>query len=612
MPDLIVVESPNKAKHIKEDFHSLKNYMVKATFGHIKDLKTGNGELGVDINTLNATFVPKDLNSKRTLDDIKRMAAGNTVYIATDPDREGYAIGYHVYETIKSVAKEIKRAEFREITESHIKQELQKAVPFNKTNNGLYQAFLGRRISDRLVGFMMSPDACKALNGRFSVGRVQSPSLRLVVDREREIKNFKPQAYYVVSIDCEKNGQVFNAVYKKGNFDNKADAERIAQKVYQVRSAIVKSIEEKDTFQSPFAPFTTSTLQQTANSQLGFSPEVTMSLAQVLFEEGKITYHRTDSVRLSPEFTNDARNYIQKQFGANYLPQQAVAYKSKNSQADAHEAIRPSVMSPAINLTGKLTGDHRALYELIFKRTIACQMKPAVYKKTTVLLDCAGEEFIATGRVPKFDGYLKAYSHQEDKDKETEQALPAMVARDNLKKHAEFCEERFTKPPARFTEGSLVRELERLGIGRPSTYASIINVLKGSYYKGKPSRTPYMLLDKGKLVPTPSGNILADYLKNTSAWVLDYELTRRMEDSLDEVENNGADYRDYIRKEILNNINSSSGASSQYKSQNPLPQHTQNNGNVSYGNRGGGGWKPYNKKNYSKNSYKKGHTKYER
>ncbi|MBX0313095.1 MAG: type I DNA topoisomerase, partial [Sulfurihydrogenibium sp.] len=472
---LVIVESPKKAKEIS---HFLgKDYVVRATIGHFKDLP--ENEIGVDLNTYEPKFLVRS-SHKKNLAEIKKLAENAEVIIATDPDREGYAIGYFMYQELKGKTKNIKRAEFREITKDHVLQQIKSAVPFEKTNFGLFNAFLGRRVGDRIVGYTLSPIASREIGGRFSVGRVQSPAVRLIVERELEIRNFKPTPYYVLSAILSKSNTKFTAVYEKGKIDNKQEAERIYKEIKDEKKAVVKKVEKKQVKQSPKPPFTTSTLQQTASSVYRFAPEKTMMLAQDLFESGLITYHRTDSVRISEKAIEEIRRLINTEFGKEYLPEKPKIYKSKNTQADAHEAIR---ITHFVNLEKQrelvkekgLTEDHFKLLKLIYERTVASQMADALFDRTTAIIDIKGYTFRATGTVLKFRGFKAVYGiEEEDHQEEDKQNLPDLKDNDVLGVDKVKMEEKFTQPPPRYTEGSLVKKLEDLGIGRPSTYATIM------------------------------------------------------------------------------------------------------------------------------------------
>ncbi|MEJ5172982.1 MAG: DNA topoisomerase [Hydrogenothermaceae bacterium] len=372
MKKIVIVESPKKAKEISNFLG--KDFVVKATVGHFKDLP--EKDMGVDLKSYEPKFVIKSQKHRQMLSEIKKLAENAEVYIATDPDREGYAIGYFMYEELKGKAKTVKRPEFHEITKDHIIQKIKDAPEFDKTNFGLFNAFLGRRIGDRIVGYILSPIASKEIGGRFSVGRVQSPAVRLIVEREIEIQNFKPTPYYIITADILKENNIYTAIYEKQKIENREEAESIYSNIKDTEEATVKSIEKKKSKRSPKPPFTTSSLQQTANSVLRFPPEKTMILAQDLFESGLITYHRTDSTRISEVAIKGIRDLIKTEFSQEYLPSKPRVYRSKNTQADAHEAIR---ITNFVNLEKQrelvkekgLSEDHFKLLKLIYQRTVA-------------------------------------------------------------------------------------------------------------------------------------------------------------------------------------------------------------------------------------------------
>ncbi|OGV62333.1 MAG: DNA topoisomerase I, partial [Lentisphaerae bacterium RIFOXYA12_FULL_48_11] len=532
---LIIVESPTKAKKIQ----SILRMKTLSTVGHFKDLP--NSEIGVDLKTYEPTFVFHEKKAHLP-DQLRSAAKGETVMLAGDPDREGYAISRHIFEEVKSVAKECLRMEIYEVTEKGLKESLAKAVPFEKTNEGLYHAFLGRRVGDRLVGYILSPIASKRLHKIFSVGRVQSPAVRLVVDREREIRSFKNSLYWILNIQLNKDGTTFLATHVKGKFEQKPIAQAIIDTIKNETHARTEKVDQKETKQSPKPPFTTVDLQAAAAARLKFAPEQTMKLAQALFDHGLTTYHRTDSVRMDEAFVTKIREFTEKTFGPEYVPSKPNQFKSKNSQAEAHEGIRPTHMHPAAEIATlisneQLSSDHARLYELIYRRAVASQMAPARYDATMLLFDVAGEKFKANGRVLKFDGFLKVYAEVDEEkerkgdksDEEKVQILPPVAVGELVPKDKETLEEKKTKPPGRFTLGSLVKELERLGIGRPSTYASITKNITDRGYVG---------VEKGKVVPLPPGETLIDFLKKQHPWVIDYELTSKMEAILDQVVEN--------------------------------------------------------------------------
>jgi DNA topoisomerase-1 len=530
---LIIVESPTKAKKIQ----SILKVKTMSTVGHFKDLPDAN--IGVDLSTYEPTFVYHEKKAHLPK-ELRAAAKGETVMLAGDPDREGYAISCHIYEEVKEVAKECLRLEIYEVTEKGLKESLSKAVPFEQTNTGLYNAFLGRRIGDRLVGYILSPIASKSLRSKYSVGRVQSPAVRLVVDREREIRNFVSSPYWMLDIQLDKDGTTFLARHLKGKFLNQADAQLIIDAIKGESHALAEKVDKKEVKQSPKPPFTTVDLQAAAAARLKFTPEQAMKLAQGLFDHGVITYHRTDSVRMDEAFIAEIREFLGKSLGSSYLPAKPHQHKSKNSQAEAHEGIRPTHMHSVADIAAivrkeGLTPDHARLYEMIFKRAVASQMAAARYDSTVMIFTVAVERFKAAGRVLVFDGFLKVYAEiDEEKDKKADednklQLLPPVAVGELVPKVQEILDEKKTKPPGRFTFGSLVKELERLDIGRPSTYAAITKNI---------SDRGYVTEEKGRVVPRPPGETLIDYLRATHPWVIDYELTKKMESFLDLVVEN--------------------------------------------------------------------------
>lgn len=532
---LIIVESPTKARKIQ----SILRVRTLSTVGHFKDLP--DSQIGVDLQTYEPTFVYHE-RKQHLPEELRKAAQGETVMLAGDPDREGYAISCHIYEEVKSVAKACLRMEIYEVTEKGLKESLAKALPFEQTNAGLYHAFLGRRIGDRLVGYILSPLVSRNLHNKYSVGRVQSPAVRLVVDREREIRNFISSPYWLLNIQLSKDETPFLAYHTKGKFETQADADGIIRKIAGESHATAEKVEKKETKQAAKPPFTTVDLQAAAATRLKYAPEQTMKLAQALFDHGLITYHRTDSVRMDEAFIGEIRQFIGKSMGSTYLPAKPNQYKSKNSQAEAHEGIRPTHMHDVAEIDSRIAGEHLSpeharLYDLIFRRAVASQMAPARYDSTLLLFDVVGEKFKATGRVLKFEGFLKIYAEADEskegkegrESEEKLQTLPPLVVGEQVKKDGQGLEEKKTKPPGRFTLGSLVKELERLGIGRPSTYATITKNI---------SDRGYVKEEKGKVVPLPAGETLIDFLRVKHPWVIDYELTSRMEAVLDKVVEN--------------------------------------------------------------------------
>lgn len=548
---LIVIESPNKIKKIK----SFIKAEVMATVGHFKDLP--GDDLGVDLSTYQPTFLytkNRDGSDKGTQisEKLKKLSKGEDVYIATDPDREGYAIGTHVYDEISKLAKSCHRLEIHEVTQKGIDEAMKKSKPWHQTNKGFYDAFLGRRVGDRVVGYILSPIAKSALRSQLadpkttiSVGRVQAPAVRLVVEREREIRNFKPVTFFTVGITLDKGSIAFSASHRGGNFSDKAAADAVIAKISGASTATVTKVETKETKQNPKAPFTTVDLQATASSQLRISPEDTMKLAQDLFAAGLISYHRSDSVRIADEFITEIRDHVKSAQGPTYIPSSPNTFKSKNSQADAHEAIRPTHMHSlgacqSVVEKENLGPDCVKLYTLIYQRTVASQMAPAVFDSTLVEFDCAGEPFKATGRVQKFDGFLSLYQEVSENGSEDDdnQKLPALVDAESVTKTGQKLDEKQTKAPGRYSEATLVKALEKHGIGRPSTYASIMGTIKAR---------DYVKLVKGRIQATDIAEKLYDYLAKEHPWVIDLEMTKHMEERLDKVEEGSENWTAFVK-----------------------------------------------------------------
>jgi len=536
---VIIIESPNKIKKIRQ----ITGANVLATVGHFKDLPVD--EMAVNLETYEPYFKITD-GKADVIKKIKAAAKGEDVYVASDPDREGGGIAQHIYEEIHTVAKSIKRAEIREITEKGVKSALAAAVPYDQVNKGVYAAFLGRRVGDRLVGYILSPLACEALQGKYSVGRVQSPAVRLVVEREREIRAFKPEPFWTVAILLEKDLKAFRASHILGKFTDLDTATAVRTAVKNARTAQVLTIETVEKRQHAKPPFTTVDMQVAANNQLKTAPEQAMKLCQQLFEVGLITYHRTDSFTISKDFIEEIRQHIGAALGEEYIPASPKEHKSKNSQAEAHEAIRPTHMHDLSEISAiirreNLTVEHEQMYTLIYRRAVASQMAPAIFDATTAIFDCGGQKFKATGKVQKFAGFLAIYKEVENnKDEdEADQDLPLITEGEDVLKTGEELAEKKTKAPSRFTEGSLVKELERLGIGRPSTYASIMSVIKN---RG------YVSVQKSKIQAEPAGEALLDHLLASAPWCVEYDMTRKMEAYLDRVENcDGASWQVFAK-----------------------------------------------------------------
>ena len=554
--NLVIVESPAKAKTIEKFLG--KEFQVESSYGHIADLPSK--EIGVDVEN---GFKPKyevSADKKALVTKLKGLAkTADMVWLASDEDREGEAISWHLAEELKLDKNKTKRIVFHEITKNAILKAIDnpREIDYNLVN-----AQQARRVLDRLVGYELSPVLWKKVKGGLSAGRVQSVSVRLIVEREREIQEFKAVASYSVTAEfTNEAGKVVKAKLPK-NFNTKKEAEDFLSK--NIGSAYkVADLETKPTKKSPAAPFTTSTLQQEAARKLYLPVGITMQIAQRLYEAGLITYMRTDSVNLSQEAMAAAQAEITKSYGSQYSKPRSFANKSKGAQ-EAHEAIRPTDMS---RHTVDLERDQARLYDLIWKRTLASQMADAELERTNVKIeaDNHNEVFQATGEVIKFEGFLKVYlESNDDDDEEQEGMLPILKVNEKLINQQIVAKERFTQAPSRYTEASLVKKLEELGIGRPSTYAPTISTIisrnyveKGSFegaerkynqltLKGKEIKSQVLTemtgSDKGKLVPTDIGTIVNDFLVKNFAAILDYNFTAKVEQDFDEIAEGNIDW----------------------------------------------------------------------
>jgi DNA topoisomerase I len=550
--NLVIVESPAKAKTIEKFLG--KDYKVASSFGHISDLPSK--ELGVNVE---GDFTPKYIVSsdkKKLVKELKAMAKkAETVWLASDEDREGEAIAWHLSEALDLKDEKTKRIVFHEITKSAILKAIENPRPIDYN---LVNAQQARRVLDRLVGYELSPVLWRKIKGGLSAGRVQSVAVRLIVEREREIEGFTPVASYRVDAEFfTKEGNKFKARLPK-NFETEAEARLFLKKNIGANYKISELV-KKPAKKSPAPPFTTSTLQQEAARKLYFSVGKTMTIAQRLYEAGKITYMRTDSVNLSNEAKAAAQNEIESSFGKKYSSPRNFRGKIKGAQ-DAHEAIRPTDMSRQ-SIHGDR--DQERLYNLIWKRTIASQMSDAVLERTNVKIAITASEhvseyFVANGEMIKFDGFLKVYLEGTDyEEEEQEGMLPNLAMNENLDNEYIAATERFTRPPYRYTEASLVKQLEELGIGRPSTYAPTISTIISRNYVEKGSidgtKRKYLQIklgkkgvsdktlteivgsDKGKLVPTDIGLIVNDFLVDHFENILDYNFTAKVEQDFDDI-----------------------------------------------------------------------------
>ena len=539
MKSLIVVESPTKVKTIRK--YLGEEYDVRASVGHVKDLPKNT--LGIDPEKgFEPTYLVMD-SKKKVITELKKAAAGvQQILLAPDPDREGEAIAWHIAEEIGGKGRTIRRVLFNDLTRETILDAI--AHPHDLDFNR-YEAQQTRRILDRLVGYQISPVLWDKVKRGLSAGRVQSVAVRIICDREAEIKAFVPEEYWNLTALLEgSNPPPFEAKLTKidGKKAKVGNAERSAEVVAALQGApfIVAAVEKKEVKRQPPAPFTTSKLQQEASRWLHFSAKKTMSTAQKLYEGielgpegpvGLITYMRTDSVRLAAEALNEAREYIQSNYDPAYLPPKPRIFKVAGAAQDAHEAIRPSSLAhPPQTIKQFLTPDQFRLYQLIWNRFLACQMNPALLDQTMVDITAANCLFRAQGSVMKFPGFTIVYTEgKEDNGEENGfgKLLPAVREGEVLNVVSLTPEQKFTQPPPRFSEASLVRELEENGIGRPSTYAAILSTIQ---------EREYVLLEKGKFIPTDLGVLVTDLLVKNFPRILDVAFTAEMETELDQIE----------------------------------------------------------------------------
>src|SRR3990170_1466346 len=534
---LVIVESPAKAKTLNK--YLGKDFNVVASVGHVMDLP--KSKLGVDIK---GGFVPayETIKGKaKVIAEIKKAGKeAEAVYLASDPDREGEAIAYHIYEVLggEKAKKKIYRVLFNEITEKAVKEAIAHPSAIDKNKVDAQQA---RRVLDRLVGYQVSPLLWKKVRYGLSAGRVQSVAVRLICDREREIRKFVPREYWSIIAEFEGFGaRLVKRDGEKLEISGESSATAILIEL-KGKKFSVSEVEKKERKRNPLPPFITSRLQQDGVNKLSFSAKKTMMLAQQLYEgvelgdegpTGLITYMRTDSVRVSTEAQASARAFIASTYGKAYVPDKPNVFKSKKSAQEAHEAIRPASMdNPPERVKPHLTKDQWRLYELIWKRFLASQMTPAVLDQTSVGIEAGRYLFQANGAVVKFPGFTVLYEEEEE---EKVEKLPQLKKGDSLKPGAVTPNQHFTQPPPRYTEATLVKELEENGIGRPSTYASIISTIQEREYVSK---------EKARLGPTELGFLVTDMLVESFPKILDAQFTARMEEELDEVEDGSMDWR---------------------------------------------------------------------
>ncbi len=555
--NLVIVESPAKAKTIEKFLG--KDFKVESSFGHIADLPSK--ELGIDVD---GDFDPKYIVSddkKAIVKKLKTLAkAADTVWLASDEDREGEAIAWHLQETLKLDKSKTKRIVFNSITKSAVTTAIEnpREIDYNLVN-----AQQARRVLDRIVGYGLSPVLWRKVKAGLSAGRVQSVSVRLIVERERSIEAFNTEASYkVIAEFTTSDGKKFKAKLPK-DFKTKKEAQAFLDK-NKGADFKVESLTQKPAKKSPAAPFTTSTLQQEASRKLYFSVSRTMQVAQRLYEQGLITYMRTDSVNLSKEALVAAATEIEDSYGKEYVQNRSFTNKNKGAQ-EAHEAIRPTDMSKH---TVNVEYDQARLYELIWKRTLASQMSDAQLERTNIKIEASTHQnlFTANGQMIKFDGFLKVYLEGNDNEEEEQEGmLPIMTKGDNVTNNYITATERFSRAPYRFTEASLVKRLEELGIGRPSTYAPTISTIQNRKYvekgqiEGVERKYNQLILenntigdtilsekvgaDKGKLIPTDIGMIVNDFLVTNFETVLDYNFTANVEKTFDLIASGDKDWK---------------------------------------------------------------------
>jgi DNA topoisomerase-1 len=560
---LVIVESPAKARTLKK--YLGKDFDVKASVGHIRDLPVNR--IGVDLKN---DFQPQYVTIKgktKIIADLKKSAKqADEIYLAPDPDREGEAIAWHIAHCLKGAKKPIHRALFHELTKKAILAAITNSTAINRKR---FEAQQARRILDRLVGYQISPLLWKKVRRGLSAGRVQSVAVRMICEREEEILTFRPEEYWTIEEQLTRgDGAAFAAQLdriggKKAAIKNGTEAENIVTALKKA-DHLVEKIEKKKRQRHPAPPFITSTLQQDANRKLRFTAKKTMTLAQKLYEgielgdqgpTGLITYMRTDSIRVNEEALTGVRNFIKDAYGNEFLPPKPIGYKTSKSAQDAHEAIRPTdvTLTPE-KLANQLDKDLLALYTLIWKRFIASQMKPAVYDQTTIFITADAYRLKAVGSIMRFQGFMTLYveatddstpqngakmSGKAEKSADSEVMLPNLDQGDQLQLIEIQPSQHFTQPPPRYNEATLVKALEENGVGRPSTYASIISTIV---------EKEYVLLEQRKFYPTDLGKLVNDLLVAHFPSIINVEFTAQMENDLDKVEEGEAEWLELLRK----------------------------------------------------------------
>lgn len=547
---LVVVESPTKARTISKFLG--RDYVVKPSYGHVRDLP--KRELGVDIEN---DFAPKYIALKEAASAVKsiRESAGKVdeILLATDPDREGEAIGWHVAELVKPAGKPVRRIEFHEITKRKVMEAMgqPRSIDLNLVN-----AQQARRVLDRLVGYKISPILQWSVRKGLSAGRVQSVAVRMVCEREAEIRAFVPREYWTLDarLRTERNETFVARLAKRRSETIELPDEASVQETLRAledAEFVVSGVERKEVRRRPYAPFITSSLQQEASRRLGFAPRKTMSIAQQLYEgislgdegpTGLITYMRTDSPRLAQEAIDDVREFIRANYAADMLPDKPAYYRSNKGAQGAHEAIRPTLTRRTPEAVAPhLSKDQLSLYTLIWKRFVACQMAPAVLDQTTISVQARDFEFRATGSIMKFPGFTVLYEEAADEKADGENgqgALPEVREGEKLALEQYLPEQHFTKPPPRYTEASLIRALEENGIGRPSTYAPTLNTIM---------ERGYVAREKGRLAPTELGEKVNALLVRNFPDILDIEFTAHLEEDLDHIEEGKREWHGLLR-----------------------------------------------------------------
>lgn len=559
MAKLLIVESPSKAKTLNKYLGS--EYQVLASYGHIRNLLPKSK--GIDTDSFEMKYEVIDRNKKHIEAIIKAVKHSDEILLATDPDREGEAIAWHLKEILNEKKliknKKVKRVIFQEITKSAIIEAIQTPRDISQA---LVNAQQARQALDYLIGFNLSPLLWSKIRYGLSAGRVQSPALRLIAEREQEIETFKTQEYWTIHLDTAKENTKFSAKLNTLNnkkveqftITNQSEEERIVGELILKSSgkARVSRVDKKQRTRKPSSPFTTSTLQQESVRKLGYTTKRTMILAQQLYEGidtgketvGLITYMRTDSMTLSNEAIQQIRSYLKNNYESGYLPAKAIGYKTKSKNAqEAHEAIRPTdINRTPSSLKSSLSNEQYKLYEIIWKRTLACQMTSAIFDTVSIDLGIGSEGniFRATGQTIKFPGFMSVYMEdQDDNSKNNVSArLPVLEVGDNLSIDKIFGTQHFTEPPPRYTEASLVKTLEEYGIGRPSTYSSIISTLQDR---------EYVSLEKKRFSPTDVGKVVNNFLTEHFTDYVDYDFTANLESQLDEIAANNKDWLSVLK-----------------------------------------------------------------